>query len=184
MANLVLARVTTPRGVYANGVLHLQGEQLYVDLDELGIESLDDAAGLAPGTEGDGIATAAIASFAPRAPGATAPQGLPSGTRISGTGRQIMPTGEGENASGIEPVADLLLSELEPEAPIRRDDDIEPLPDDEITADDEAAAIKTLVDGNSKDQLLATAEADGVTGVTVDNNKTEIATKIVQARKG
>ncbi len=43
---------------------------------------------------------------------------------------------------------------------------------------------KTLVDGNSKDQLLATAEADGVTGVTVDNNKTEIATKIVQARKG
>lgn len=39
-----------------------------------------------------------------------------------------------------------------------------------------------LVADNSKNQLLEIAEAEGVEGVTADNNKQEIAAKIVEAR--
>lgn len=42
--------------------------------------------------------------------------------------------------------------------------------------------VQKLVDGNNKAQLLEIAETEGVEGVTEDNNKTEIATKIIEAR--
>lgn len=42
--------------------------------------------------------------------------------------------------------------------------------------------VQQLVDGNTKAQLLEIAEAEGVEGVTEDNNKQEIAAKIVEAR--
>lgn len=42
--------------------------------------------------------------------------------------------------------------------------------------------VQALVDGNSKAQLLDIAEGEGVEGVTADNNKEEIATKIVETR--
>lgn len=42
--------------------------------------------------------------------------------------------------------------------------------------------VQQLVDGNTKAQLLEIAEAEGVEGVTEDNNKQEIATKIVETR--
>jgi hypothetical protein len=44
-------------------------------------------------------------------------------------------------------------------------------------------AVTELVDGNTKEALLKIAEDEKVEGVTADNNKTEIATKIVEARK-
>lgn len=42
--------------------------------------------------------------------------------------------------------------------------------------------VQALVDGNNKAQLLEIAETEGVEGVTEDNNKTEIATKIIAGR--
>jgi hypothetical protein len=48
--------------------------------------------------------------------------------------------------------------------------------------DEQQAEADKLVDGNTKDDLLALAEAEGVEGVTADNNKAEIAAKIVAAR--
>lgn len=42
--------------------------------------------------------------------------------------------------------------------------------------------VQNLVDGNNKAQLLEIAETEGVEGVTEDNNKTEIATKIIEGR--
>lgn len=47
---------------------------------------------------------------------------------------------------------------------------------------DAQVQIKELVDGNDKNQLLELAEKEEVEGVTADNNKTEIATKIVEKR--
>lgn len=54
--------------------------------------------------------------------------------------------------------------------------------DPQLTAD-ETAEVTKLVDGNSKADLLTLAESEGVEGVTEDNNKTEIATKIIVARR-
>lgn len=42
--------------------------------------------------------------------------------------------------------------------------------------------VQQLVDGNTKAQLLDIAEGEGVEGVTADNNKEEIAAKIVEGR--
>lgn len=50
-----------------------------------------------------------------------------------------------------------------------------------LTAEQQAEADE-LVASSSKDDLLGTAEAEGVEGVTKDNNKSEIAAKIVAAR--
>lgn len=181
--NVVLARVTAIGGMYINSVLHQRGEQLYVDLDALGIKSLDEAGGLEPGDEsGEGVATAPLASVAPRAPGATMPQGAPPGSVQSGTGRILMPAGEGENAGSVEVRPDTTVAELEAEPPIRRDTDISETGTGEGDGEDEDVAA--LVAANTKAQLLDLAEVETVDDVSDDNNKTEIATKIVAKRRG
>jgi hypothetical protein len=50
-----------------------------------------------------------------------------------------------------------------------------------LTAEQQADADKLVAD-NTKEQLLAIAEDGGVEGVTADNNKAEIAAKIIAAQ--
>jgi hypothetical protein len=52
----------------------------------------------------------------------------------------------------------------------------------ELNADEQAEA-DALVNSSSKDDLLGTAKAEGIEGVTADNNKAEIAAKIIAARR-
>lgn len=132
MTKLVLARVTSKNGLFINSALHQPGELVRVDLDELGIASLDESKSLEAVKEGDEqpISTAAIASVAPRAPGADMPQGIPPGTRQGSTGRFLQPTTGGENAGSIELRPDTTEDELEAEPPVRRDTDIEPVKDE------------------------------------------------------
>ena len=63
-----------------------------------------------------------------------------------------------------------------PDAPTNATDDTPTL-----TAEQQAEADK-LVNDNTKDELLKLAEDEKVEGVTADNNKAEIAAKIVAAR--
>lgn len=182
---IVLARVKGNRPAFINGVLNLPGELVRVNLTELGIEDLDNSEAFEAVDEGtrEAIATQPVASVAPRAPGATAPQGAPPGSRESGTGRMISPT-SGGNAVAVELVPDLGASELEPEAPIRRDSDIQPISDGDGDGEegDENPEIDALVRGNNKTQLLELAAGEGVENVSADNNKAEIAAKIVAKR--
>jgi len=131
MTKMVLARVTSKFGLFINSALHQPGELVRVDLDELGIDSLDDSESLEEVKEGDEqpISTAAIASVAPRAPGADMPQGLPGGTVQGSTGRFLQPNAAGENAGSTEIRPDTTEAELEAEPPVRRDTDIKPVDD-------------------------------------------------------
>lgn len=123
--NMVLATVVARNGLFYDSVLHQPGESIWVDLDKLGIKSLDESRALVPADDQEAISTMAIASVAPRAPGATMPQGLPSGTVHSGTGRFLSRAGGGENAGSIEVRPDTGADELTPDVPIRRDTDID-----------------------------------------------------------
>lgn len=108
------ALVTSP--TYINGVLHQPGEVAAVDLKALGVKSLDDkdengnskTPGLQAisGKEPEPIEQAPVAAVAPHAPDAPNPQGLPTGSVISGTGRTLVPevpSDDGE-PQAIEPV--------------------------------------------------------------------------------
>jgi len=55
--------------------------------------------------------------------------------------------------------------------------------DDFNLSEEETAARDKLVADNSKDALLALAKDENVEGVKADNNKDEIATKIIVARR-
>lgn len=99
---IVRAAVTGPRPTFINGVLHLPGEDAYVNLTDLGISALGDKT---PGLEKhstdkhEEVVDAPIAAVAPHAPDAPNPQGIAPGTLISGTGRLITPSaGEGDAA--------------------------------------------------------------------------------------
>jgi hypothetical protein len=183
MSNIVLARVKAKGGFFDSiGALHPAGSMVYVDLDALGIKDLSKSQVLeAAPASGDAIAEARVSSVAPRAPGATMPQGLPSGARQTGANTFVMPAGPGDNAEAISLLPDTLVSELEPEAPIRRDSDIDPVGHGGGNGE-EASEADRLVRENSKDELLAMARNAGVAGVSADNNKAEIAAKIVAAR--
>lgn len=151
--NRVLARVSprhSPRGAYLNGILHAPGEQAWVDLDALGIKSLDDTKALEPGDPEAGtfvdqtvLAPARDASLVP-----------PLSVAFDGTAAAA---------------AAAAASELpEPEPAIRREED---------------ADVRALVDANTKAQLLDLAAEEEVDGVSDDNNKSEIAEKIVTKRR-
>ena len=144
MSKFVLARVTSKNGLFINSALHQPGELVRVDLDELGIDSLEGSKSLEAVKEGDEqpISTAAIASVAPRAPGADMPQGIPSGTRQGSTGRFLQPTTGGENAGSIEVRPDTTEAELEAEPPVRRDTDIKPADGDKPAAEPKTPAKK------------------------------------------
>lgn len=85
------ALVTAP--TFINGVLHLPGEFAYANLDELGVKSLDDdnVKGLEKVSKSaeEPIVETPIAAVAPHAPDAPHPQGIPTGTVQSGTGRLV-----------------------------------------------------------------------------------------------
>lgn len=104
---IVRATVVGDRPVFANGVLHLRGEDVAVNLDELGVSSLGDKT---PGLEkksakaAENVAEAPIAAVAPHAPDAPNPQGIAPGTQQSGTGRLITPTFSDEEPA-IHPVS-------------------------------------------------------------------------------
>lgn len=93
---IVRAKVT--KDTYINGVLHLPGEIAHVNLAELGVSELGDKT---PGLEAVGkneseeIVETPVAAVAPHAPDAPNPQGIPTGSRISGTGRTIHPSALG-----------------------------------------------------------------------------------------
>jgi hypothetical protein len=94
---IIRALVTQP--TFINGVLHQPGEVAAVDLEALGIKSLGEkdengnnkTPGLEAYTGAEPIEQAPVAAVAPHAPDAPNPQGLPTGTVISGTGRHIVP---------------------------------------------------------------------------------------------
>jgi len=99
------ATVVGDRPVFINGILHLPGEDAPVDLDALGVEKLGKKT---PGLQAksakadEPVADVPIAAVAPHAPDAPNPQGLPTGTQISGTGRLIAPSAADEEA--VQPV--------------------------------------------------------------------------------
>ena len=100
---MVMARVT--KKSFINGVRLYPGELVDVDLKEMGIKSLEEASNLEPANGGEAIEQAPVAPVTAYAPGATAPQGIPAGSRISGTGRTLAPAAADETADAIEPVA-------------------------------------------------------------------------------
>ena len=108
--NIQRALVTGPLPVFINGVLHLPSEVAYANLDELGVKSLDDdtVVGLEKVTKSaeEPIVETPIAAVAPHAPDAPNPQGLPTGTKQSGTGRLVLETsglGPMQGASAVVP---------------------------------------------------------------------------------
>jgi hypothetical protein len=101
--------ITGPLPTYINGVLHMPGEVAPVNLAALGIDEIGKKTpGMVPhsGKETEPVTQAAVAAVAPHAPDAPNPQGLPTGTLISGTGRHIVPDvpQDDEEAAAIEPV--------------------------------------------------------------------------------
>ena len=101
---MVMARVT--RKSFLNGVRLYPGELVEVDLKELGIKNLGETKNLeAVGDGGEAIEQVPVAPVTAHAPGANAPQGIPAGSRISGTGRTLAPADPGQSAEAIEPVA-------------------------------------------------------------------------------
>jgi hypothetical protein len=100
MAKPVRAAVVGPRPVFINGILHLPGEDAAVDLDALGVKELGDKTpGLAKAdAKHEAVVETPVAAVAPHAPDAPNPQGIPTGTRQSGTGRLIAPTVPDEDA--------------------------------------------------------------------------------------
>jgi hypothetical protein len=121
MAKDKITRALVTMPTFINGVLHQPGEVAAVDLDALGVKSLDDkhedGSSKTPGLvahsakDDEPVTQVAVAAVAPHAPDAPNPQGLPTGTVISGTGRHILPDmpnlpGEpaSDEAAAIEPV--------------------------------------------------------------------------------
>lgn len=94
---IVDAKVTKP--TFINGVLHFPGELAKANLTELGVSGLDakNMSSLDPAKgAGEAIEQVPVAAVSPHAPNPEAPQGLPPGSVISGTGRTLSPAGEGE----------------------------------------------------------------------------------------
>src|SRR5690242_202913 len=100
--HIVRATVTGDRPVFINGVLHLPGEDAAVNLKELGVSEIGKKTpGLVKSSAKKGsedVVETPIAAVAPHAPDAPNPQGLATGTRQSGTGRLIGPSGPDEDA--------------------------------------------------------------------------------------
>jgi hypothetical protein len=126
MAKDKIVRAKVTGRVFINNVLHLPGEIATVNLTELGVDKLGEGkrevtdnegktrtitVDLTPGLEpidGDGeddIQEVEIAAVAPHAPDPTIPQGLPPGTRQSGTGELLAPGGDGVDETAVKPVA-------------------------------------------------------------------------------
>ncbi|MFY9350531.1 MAG: hypothetical protein WBL20_16880 [Sphingobium sp.] len=94
MTKIVDAVVTGKNG-YFDGSFHVPGERVRVDLDALGIKSLDESDTLSAPEAGDKPAQVEVAAVAPHAPEPEAPQGYPAGGKIASTGEILHPTPEG-----------------------------------------------------------------------------------------
>jgi hypothetical protein len=106
---IVHATVTGNLPVFINDVLHLPGEDAFANLDELGVNSLDDKSvvGLEKKSTSaaEVIQPAKIAAVAPHAPDAPNPQGIAPGTQVSGTGRFVTPpVAPGQIETVVQPV--------------------------------------------------------------------------------
>lgn len=188
MANRIFARVTAPNGLFSGSVLHQPGELIEVDLDELGIPDLSKTNALQEVDEDtlEPISTMEISPVAPHAPNPDMPQGMPSGTKHSGTGRLLQTTGAGENAGSTEIRAPSPLvpagADLVPETPVRRDTDIDakdpPVAGSKVPS---AETAQSLADSNTKAALLELAASEGVTA-NETMSKGDIATAIVAGR--
>lgn len=107
---IVSALVTKP--TYINGVLHMPGEIAAANLTDLDVDSLDDDSivGLVPHKGEELVVETPVAAVAPHAPDAPNPQGLPTGTIQSGTGRLVQVdapyavSDAGDEPETIEPV--------------------------------------------------------------------------------
>lgn len=109
---IIQAMVTKP--TFINNVLHMPGEVATANLTQLGVESLGDTVitdgdgketkvNLTPGLEpfaardGEQIEQVEVAAVAAHAPNPTAPQGIPPGTVLSGTGRLLSPASDDDD---------------------------------------------------------------------------------------
>jgi hypothetical protein len=97
-----ITRALVTRPTFINGVLHMPGEVAAVDLDTLGVKSLDDdtIVGLEKhsASSDEPVTQVPVAAVAPHAPDAPNPQGIPPGTVQSGTGRLVQ-----VDAGGLPP---------------------------------------------------------------------------------
>lgn len=108
---IVRARVVGSQPYYGqDGVLYHPGEIAPVNLTKLGVDSLDDptVVGLEAVSKNaeELIEQAPVAAVAPHAPDAPRPQGIPTGSVESGTGRILVPERSSEDGApqAIEPV--------------------------------------------------------------------------------
>jgi len=111
---IVQAKVTKP--TFINGSLHFPGEAANVNLDQLGVDSLDakNVSSLEPLGKDEAsvlIERVQVAPVAPHAPDPTAPQGLAPGSVISGTGKTLTPADADSEA---------MASEMVPPAPPKK----------------------------------------------------------------
>lgn len=120
---IIRARVTAP--TYINSVLHMPGEIAAVDLKALGIDKLGDNT---PGLEAIGaneaehVEQVPVAAVAPHAPNAPNPQGIPTGSVQSGTGRLVSPDGDNgavQMVGADAPVLDKTGQSLTPDKPVK-----------------------------------------------------------------
>lgn len=94
MTNIVPAVVVSPNG-YFDGSLRLPGERISVDLDALGLTSLDQSKQLSAPKGGEANVQVEIAAVAPHAPNPGAPQGFPAGGKMTSTGEVVHPGADG-----------------------------------------------------------------------------------------
>jgi hypothetical protein len=120
---IIRARITA--STYINSVLHLPGEIAAVDLKALGVDKLGDKT---PGLEAispnepEHVEQVPVAAVAPHSPNAPNPQGIPTGSVQSGTGRLISPDGENgavQMVGADAPVLDKTGQSLTPDKPTK-----------------------------------------------------------------
>ena len=94
MPKFVDAVVKGPRPFFYDS-LHQPGEPVRVDLERLGIKSLDETDKLEAPNKDNVVQQVEISPVAPHAPNPVQPQGEPAGGEISSTGAIIHPQPDG-----------------------------------------------------------------------------------------
>lgn len=119
MADKIIRALVVDRPYFGqDAVLYMPGEAAPVNVEALGVDDLDhkSVVGLEKlSTKADEhVAQVPIAAVAPHAPDAPNPQGLPTGTVISGTGRNVQLETSGLGPMRGAPVVPAEATAIEP----------------------------------------------------------------------